>query len=266
MGPLRHPVSRWITRMACAACAAIGVRDQASVEELRKLGTSTYFELGFDLAALSELAPVHASPRYDGLKVLGISACSLTPFLGDPMVNRVYWEKMGDALALFVECRPVRIVFFSLFTGSSSERDDTIIDLIISRLPQEAVFERHSYQGDVEVYSELFSQCDWFLGAKYHAVLAAYLAGCPCAVISYNRKMTDLAQEIRLPLDRRVSADKVQPLQRWLSVLESLTRRERNGNILARPAATRRALETVTRILARTNSTVFSTTRVEHGR
>jgi polysaccharide pyruvyl transferase WcaK-like protein len=266
MGPLRHPVSRWITRMACAACTAIGVRDRASIDELRRLGTNTYFELGFDLAALTGIGSEQRVPRPDYSEVLGVSACSLTPFLGDPQQNRDYWERMGDALALFVRSRPVRVVFFSLFTGSSSESDDAIIDVIAARMPEGAALERHSYCGDVESYSSLFNQCDWFLGTKYHAALSAYLAGRPCAVISYNRKMTDLAEEIRLPLSWRVSADKVQPLLKWLNVLESLTGNGITGIVLARSAARQRACETVARVLARTNQSGHSAARFEHGR
>ncbi len=232
MGPLRHPVSRAITRLACAACTAVGVRDQASVDELKSLGTRTYFELGFDLAALPSPAAISPEWQQNTVGVLGVSACSLTPFLGDAQLNREYWQTLGDALAQFVARTPVKIIFFSLFTGASSESDDAVIDMIVARLPQGTLFDRYSYHGDVEAYGALFSKCNWFLGTKYHALLSAYLAGCSCAVVSYNRKMTDLAEDIRLPLDRRVSADKVQPVRRWLQVLESLTQKERNGTLL----------------------------------
>jgi polysaccharide pyruvyl transferase WcaK-like protein len=254
VGPLQHRISRWITRLAFAACTAIGVRDQASVREMKRLSTKKPYEPGFDLAALSFSPPAPSVTAHSATgtqRVLGVSACSLTPFLGDSALNERYWHTMGDALNRFVQANSVRVVFFSLFTGGSSESDDTVVDLIVSRLPREFVYPRYSYQGDVGAYTALFGQCDWFLGTKFHAALAAYIAGCECAIVSYNRKMTDLAEEISLPPARRVPADQVQPVEAWLNVLNSFSHEECLPGMLDRAEARRRAIQAADAVLDR---------------
>jgi len=252
-GPLRHPISRWITRLAVAACGAIGVRDQASVDELRKISPGIPCELGFDLAALSLLASPDVPTAVDPPKpsrVLGISACSLTPFLGDAAMNENYWQTMGDALARFAQENSVRIVFFSLFTGASSESDDDVTDIIISRLPEVVTYSRHSYEGDVDAFTALFDECEWFLATKFHAALGAYLYGCECAIVSYNRKLTDLAKEIYLSPDRCLPAHQTQPVEVWLSVLNSFMQ-DGTTSVLNRQEAKRRAYKAVEAVLAR---------------
>jgi polysaccharide pyruvyl transferase WcaK-like protein len=261
VGPLRHPISRWITRTAFAACTVIAVRDQASVDELKKISMKIPYESGFDLAALSfsPSVPSAATDRTRRIqRVLGISACSLTPFLRDSALNERYWHTLGDALNCFMQATSVRVVFFSLFTGESSESDDLVIDLIASRLPKGHDYTRHSYQGDVGAYTALFGQCDWFLGTKFHAALAAYIAGCECAIVSYNRKMTDLAKEIGLPPDRRVPADRIQPVEVWLDLLNSFSHEECVPSLLDRTEAKRRAMQAVEAALDRTGGSQVS--------
>lgn len=269
VGPFRHRLSRWIARVAFAACTAIGIRDQASVEELKKLRTRAPYEVGFDLAALAAPAGARACAAESsthGPKVLGISACSLTPFLGDARVNEQYWQTMGDALARFTQENPVRLMFFSLFTGESSESDDTVTDIIVSRLPASLVYERHSYRGDVEDYGALFDHCDWFLGSKFHGALAAYLSGCECAIVSYNRKMTDLADEIGLAAERRVAANKLQSMEVWLDVLRSFSPPRNFAGMLDRTEGRRRAQQGVEAVLERVRVTGLLREANGHGR
>jgi polysaccharide pyruvyl transferase WcaK-like protein len=273
VGPVRHPVSRWLTRCAFAACTAIGVRDVASVAELKKLKTKTPHKLGFDLAALAApggarsnaAARAAAGNSPQEPKVLGVSACSLTPYLGDAALNLRYWQTLGDALASFAQETPVRLIFFSLFTGNSSESDDTATDVIVSRLPPDLACQRHGYQGSVEDYRALFDQCDWFLGTKFHAALAAYLAGCECAIVAYNRKMTDLADEIGLAAERRVAADGVQSEQVWLQVLRSLQQPQTNV-LLDAAEARRRAQESVEAVLQAVHARGLAPTEGIYGR
>jgi len=250
IGPLRHRVSRWFVRAALAACDCIGVRDKASLEMLYQLHANIPHYLGFDLSLLvnrRERGTMYHSPKRQ--HVLGISACSLTPFLGDAQLNRQYWWALGDALELFAKDYPVRIIFFSLFTGTSSESDDTATDLIVSRFPKELMFERRSYNGQVEAFAAQIAECDWFLGTKYHAAVAAYEAGCEFAVVAYNQKVSYFADEIGLPHERRIEAGRVQSVDTWLNALKSLADREQGTSLVSPVEAASRARCGLTAVL-----------------
>jgi polysaccharide pyruvyl transferase WcaK-like protein len=250
IGPLRYPISRWISRLALTACGSIGLRDGASAKTLVDLSSTFRYELGFDLAALhSRHLPVAEENKWKGRKALAISACCLAEFLGGQKLNDRYWWALADALTIFSLEQPVRIVFLSLFTGESSESDDAVADLIAARLPHDLPVDRRSYNGCVEELSAEFERSDWFLCTKYHAALAAYLWGCNFAVITYNRKVSDLADEIGLPLDRRARADMPLPVEVWLEVLRSFAKGNPGGHLLDRHEAKRRARLAVIRVL-----------------
>ncbi len=249
VGPLRHLLSRLITRIALAACSAIGVRDEASCLELKRIGSNIPLALGFDLAALSFSSSPRVSNCESSTRVLGISACSLTPFLGDAELNRQYWRIMGEALAAFTQANRIQLEFFSLFTGDSSESDDTVVDLIVSQLGPGATYRRHRYNGERDHFTELFQGCDWFIATKFHAAISAYLAGCECAIVSYNRKMIDLANEMHLPQERCVDAGNLQPTATWLRLFESLSRRQTSASLLDRAEAQRRAQQAVEQVI-----------------
>lgn len=242
IGPIRRRFSRWIIRAAFAACDCIGVRDKASLEVLDGVRVKVPRYLGFDLCALvGSKAGGTASRAPRGQPVLGISGCSLTPFLKDAELNRRYWWALGDALALFAKECPVRIIFFSLFTGTSSESDDTVADLVASRFPKDLIFERRSYDGDAEAVAAHMARCDWFISTKYHGAAAAYLAGCEFAVVTYNQKLAYFADEIGLRRERRIAADGVQPVETWLRVLNSFAEGEQRAGLVSHVEAACRA-------------------------
>jgi polysaccharide pyruvyl transferase WcaK-like protein len=235
VGPLRHRLTRWISRLALLACTSIGVRDGASMRTIRSLSPRIRCELGFDLAALIpfDFAPLNQKNCPSRRNTLAISVCSLTEFLGDATINERYWSTLAEAIGRFhKEERPIRIMFFTLFRGGFSEGDEATAKLIASRLPNDIPVSFCSYANSVEDLWGDLAKCNWALCTRFHAAVAAYLSGCNFAVISYNRKLIDLADEIGLPRDRRVSANAPQPAAVWLGVLRSLATQDIGSDLL----------------------------------
>lgn len=190
-----------------------------------------------------------------GAKVLAISACSLTEFLGSQKLNEEYWSSLADALTIFNREQSFQVVLLSLFTGTSSAGDDTAATLIASRLPPGLVVQRRRYCGRVKEFSAEFDDCDWFLCTKFHAAVAAYLAGRNLVVITYNRKVSDFADEINLPSDRRVPANAPQTRDVWLSALRSLAKYDIGGRLLDQHEAGDRARGAAVRVLQSAGTT-----------
>jgi polysaccharide pyruvyl transferase WcaK-like protein len=176
---------------------------------------------------------------------MGISACSLTGFLGSSELNDRFWASLAEAIGVYHERQPVRVELLSLFTGTSSEQDDTVNDLIESLLPPGIPVLRRRYSRNVREFAQEFLRCEWYVCTKYHAALAAYLAGSNFAVVTYNRKVSDLADEIAMPAARRVAADGVQPVSAWLDLFQSLGSFDVAPQLLDRRRAAARARQAV---------------------
>ena len=73
-------------------------------------------------------------------------------------------------------------------------------------------------------------------------------------MISYNRKLTDFADEIGLTKDRRVAADKVQTVETWLTVLRSLAEETFDSGLLRRTEAASRAEQCLNTVLNHTQA------------
>ncbi len=253
VGPLSYSISRLIARVAFRACTAIGVRDQASKDTLAELSPSIRCERGFDLALLDEEILSSAPRCIDGHpKKLALSVCSLTEFLGSSALNDKYWSALSQALTTFhAEC-PIRVSFISLFTGRSSEGDETIARLVAAGLPADLPVEYHKYTGSLGDLSKTLAAADWLICTKFHAAVAAYALRSNFAIVSYNRKVRDFADEVNLPFHRRVDANVPQPVSVWLDVLRSLVSQEQSHEILDLHESRLRAQHALRKVLKTT--------------
>ena len=225
IGPFRSAITRLISRLALAQCRAIGVRDQASANSFAELGSSTPLFQGQDLAMLrADSVRFRTVRNPSARRTLGISVCSLAPFLKEPQQEELYWRMFAEALAIFSESQDCSYVFFSLFEGQGLTLEDKrIADQVISYLPGKLSARHCVYAGNPTEFRDAIGACDWFIAAKYHAAVAAYLAGADLAVIPYHRKLYDLADEIGLPESRRVNIHEPVPVAAWLSLLQTFT-------------------------------------------
>jgi polysaccharide pyruvyl transferase CsaB len=262
IGPLRRPLTKCLSRIAFSACASIGVRDQASARTLSGTHYSGPCEIGFDLAAVRVPTMTQRARSRGERLVLAISACSLSEFLGSADLNASYWSNLGQAISIFNEQQPIRVKFCSLYTGASSDSDELAAEIIRNQLPKDLALEHAKYDGSIERFALEFSAADLFLCTKYHAAVMAYLWSCNFAVITYNRKVADFADEIGLPGRRRVDASRPQPVDVWLQVLHELASGDISQELLSREEASNRATQAVLKILADSGITLVRAPKV----
>jgi polysaccharide pyruvyl transferase WcaK-like protein len=244
VGPLRGFFPRWISRAAMGSCTSIAVRDRGSLETVRTLTSKTPCDVGFDLAMLRPPLPYRPAGRCQE-RTIAISVCSITEFLGSRQLNDLYWTRLAQALATVHSEHPFRVKIFCLFTGGKSMVSDRqVADLIDSKLPAGAGSEICEYSGDVDQFSRRFLEADVFLCSRYHAAVLAYANNCNFAVITYNRKLEDFADEIRLPRWRRMPTDSPQPVSKWASLIEGLFE-GRHEDLLDAGAARERSIQAV---------------------
>lgn len=222
VGPLGRRISRWISGAALSACNSICVRDQASAALVLTLSNRVPCHVGFDLAGLdAPNFPSTVKPPAT-IRSVAICPCSLSEFSHAKHHDERYWAPLADALAILHRDNPIRIIFLCLFSGCSAVPDSAIARLIADRLPIGVPIEFRVYQGQLDQFFGEFSGDHAFLCSKYHSAVAAYLAKRKFAVIGYNKKVMDFADEIHLDADLRIKTHEPQPSTLWLTVLRKL--------------------------------------------
>ena len=67
-----------------------------------------------------------------------------------------------------------------------------------------------AYDGDIEPIIEETARCRGLIATRFHAAVVSWLVGRPTAVVCYNRKVRDFADQVNLPEAWRFAGD--QPL------------------------------------------------------
>lgn len=195
IGPIEHPVSRAICRVALGLSSIIQTRDIPSYNEaIALVGRRTKVLHGHDLSVL------HNHPKgssvSDTTYTLAISACDLTPFLSGED-SEAPWSALSEAIKSVSTHldKKLNIRIFSFFTGSGEKNDRNISELLKSKLNEFHV-EIHDYHDDPMLLWEQLIKCDSLVATRFHALVAAYLAGQPALPLSYNRKVRDFSAEV----------------------------------------------------------------------
>jgi polysaccharide pyruvyl transferase WcaK-like protein len=196
VGPIRHPISRFLCYQSLNCCSLVLARDKASETEAKSLlGKRTRVELGKDLAVLSPVVPI--AQNSNTLGQIGFSICDLTPFV--PLEDaETSWASMIEGVHEVLDSRPVSIRFYSLFTGKSGVNDAAVSRAWGSKLAAYDVT-YCDYENDTYDFWEDFAESDVMIATRFHAVVAAYLSGLPFLAVSYNRKVRDFCSDVGIP-------------------------------------------------------------------
>jgi polysaccharide pyruvyl transferase WcaK-like protein len=218
IGPVEHPVTRVLCRLALSCAHAVMVRDSASLATTRSLGLSNVVDTGFDLAVLlgGELA------QRQRKLVIGVAPCSLEPFSEDGTLVAGYWTELAAALGEFALSTGAEVRLFGLFTGYRFSSDEATCRAIADKLPSAVERQLRLYPDTMTNAVAEFAECDVVIAARYHGLLAGFMAGSRLLAVTYNRKVGDLARSMGLAEDCIVAADVLLPREFWLSKLHHL--------------------------------------------
>jgi polysaccharide pyruvyl transferase WcaK-like protein len=201
-GPLDGAVTRAFARVALRLCDQMTVRDRASLKQVQRLVPGSAVTQSFDLAALlrRRIRPGSRGSR----QRLGVSLIDITRTrAGSTVREHRLRESVAEGLQLVLDAVPTLDV--SMLTLRGGSRED---DVAVTRYVSGRVAARHpgrvavvDYDESPHVMFEHVAECDYLLGARYHANVLAFLAGVPQLVIAYHRKCADLCEQIGLPSD-----------------------------------------------------------------
>jgi polysaccharide pyruvyl transferase CsaB len=195
VGPLRHPLTRFLTRNVLNGMRAITVRDGGSASYLHALGVQRPpIEVTADL---SFLQPPHASPRLADWWTANIPAnrpllgVALRPWPAGPTPER--YTAIADALAAVAAQTGALLLFLPMQYGT----DRALADEMSGWTPAEnRVLPLELTPREMLA---AVGRCDLLLAMRLHALIFAVHQGVPAAGIAYDPKVRDFCLAAQLP-------------------------------------------------------------------
>jgi polysaccharide pyruvyl transferase CsaB len=183
IGPLKRPLTRWLTQQVLLGCTGISVRDYASAK----------------LVSAWHLNPIVAPDpvwALAGTPVLGIAdlpyprvAVNLRSHKHFPSSSQ---EKITQALIDFQKATQASL----LLVPFQPSQDLEIARQIGSQLP--GVYKIISLQ-DPRQLKGVFQGVEMVIGMRLHSLIMGAASGCRCFALSYDPKVSRLIAEVPMP-------------------------------------------------------------------
>jgi polysaccharide pyruvyl transferase CsaB len=183
IGPLRHPLSRWIAKQSLSKCTAVSVRDEGSAELLSQWQISAL--IAPDLAWGLEASPVKGLWDLPAPRVaVNLRAHSqLTP-------NRV--AALTKAIIDFQKATQTCI----LLVPFQAARDLALAEAIQPQLPGTSQI---TSLEDPRLLKGLFQGVEMAIGMRYHSLIMALAHECLVFALSYDPKVSQLMSQLQVP-------------------------------------------------------------------
>jgi polysaccharide pyruvyl transferase CsaB len=183
IGPLKHSLTRWLTRQVLLNCTAISVRDGASANLLADWGISP----------LVAPDPVWALPArsIENLRNLPqprVAVCLRSHPQLTPERLKIFTRSLID----FQKATQT----FILLVPFQEKEDSAIAYSLADQLPQTA---QVISLKDPRELKGLFQEVKMMIGMRLHSLIMAAAHECQCFAISYDPKVTQLMSELNLP-------------------------------------------------------------------
>lgn len=166
VGPLYHPLSRFLVKKLFRHCDSVTVRDEKSLNLLQHWGIKA--ELVADPAYSLSIARVEKEP---------VTGVQLREFAG---MNENFIQNLANAIS-------GKAKVFSLQKSLDLEVCKAFAKMTDGEVVEENLIEE-------------LSRVETLVSMRFHALIVALKAGVKCAVINYDPKVQTLAETYGLPL------------------------------------------------------------------
>ena len=207
--PINSYFGKLIAKIILELADFISVRDSDSFKIIKNLNSKIDVVLAFDLAALLDL-PVGTNAIHETIKTLGIS---ILPFFeiyrGDPSKDILMVDVISKSLNKWLCEDQNRLIYLFVFKDKLRYDDVAITNNLRKKLVPSNRVHVIPYDPDPIKPLKRVSQCDAFIGMRYHSCMYSYLTDRPLLIISYFDKCLSLARDIGLPAKAILSMDEV---------------------------------------------------------
>lgn len=210
IGPFSHRSQEEAAASFLERFRYVSVRDQRSYEWTQRMGLSAQVHAGCDLAVLlPTLAEIPQRPLRlpgDPLRI-GVAPCNYAENGVYAAPSRKAWtQAFVEVMARWSRQRPLAVDVFSL-NEHPHHGDAALADALCADLRQSHVDARvvRYDEPDPLAMVAAIGRCDAMVSARLHGAIVAWLCGVPFAIVDYHRKCRDFADDVGLPLHRRIT-------------------------------------------------------------
>ena len=248
IGPFKGRFAKGIARYILHAADQVYSRDFRGIEELNKLidfpknGSKVGFsyDVGF---ALDPIAPssinfVGISPPYQSRPLVGLNVSGLLLMGGYTRKNMFglrsdYRELIRELIPFLIEERLMNVALLPHVTGEEPESDTNACEEFFRNLGEEfkgrlGILRGRYNQNEVKY---VIGRCDFLIGARMHACIAAVSQCVPAICIAYSDKFVGVMGTIGIE-DMVVDARKLDGVEMMGAIGRALDRREELRQVL----------------------------------
>ncbi|MBI1841395.1 MAG: polysaccharide pyruvyl transferase family protein, partial [Verrucomicrobia bacterium] len=210
LGPFKGAVAKYIAGYIMRTAVAVYSRDKNSFDEAGALLGDRKGKLTFshDMAfAMEPSAPaperLQGIPLGDGRPLVGLNVSGLLLMGGYTRDNMFglkasYPELIRRIVLYFVQQKGARVVLVPHVFGNQGEGDPPACEQVFRELSGQCDGRLHVLQGAFNQHEikHVIGRCDFFLGARMHACIAAVSQGVPAVCMAYSRKFAGVLESI----------------------------------------------------------------------
>jgi polysaccharide pyruvyl transferase CsaB len=204
IGPLRSRLARLWAKCVLRRCQGIWLRDEASYNEVQKLGVRC---VGTSSAAYKPLLRISSDPAFllQDTKASVVDAIhnsapqwvvAVRPWPAPLGASESDWQKrMAAALTKAAQMAKANLLFITMQPDTDAPLAESLCQLVNSAGLAATVIK----PTDFKQAQSLIGQADLVIGMRLHALVMAAISGVAAVAISYDPKVSALAQQLKLP-------------------------------------------------------------------
>lgn len=211
LGPFKGTAAKFIAGYIMRNAAAVYSRDRTSFDEAGRLLGERREKLTFSHDMAFAMEPVR--PEDSRLTGLPVSGTTLTVglnvsgllLMGGYSRNNMFGLKANYAelikriVLYFANEKKVNVVLVPHVFGEEEESDVSACARVYEELKAECGGRLHLLSGRFNQHEikHVIGRCDFFLGARMHACIAAVSQGVPAVCMAYSRKFAGVLESIK---------------------------------------------------------------------
>lgn len=224
IGPFRSRIAKWLGAFVMQRAGAIYARDEEGVFAARAMLTDDPFKVAFAYDLAFQLPSTKPAPtaipgwwseRPEGQPLVGVNVSGLLYRGGYSRDNMFGLKTEYRALVLavvehLVQRRGARVMLFPHVYGPENdvESDDAACAAVLTDLKSRCGDRLHRLEGrfDQHEIKYLIGRCDFVVGSRMHACIAALSQDVPAVGLAYSDKFAGVLRSIgmeRLVVDLR---------------------------------------------------------------
>jgi polysaccharide pyruvyl transferase WcaK-like protein len=212
LGPFNGRVAKTFGGLILRHAERVYARDQESLDEVRPLmrRNQSKLEFSYDMAFVLEPVPPSTKPGWlegngQSAPLVGLNVSGLLYSGGYTRDNMFglkadYKELIRQIIGLFISQKGARVVLVPHVFGSEGDLEsDTAAGAAIYREFENQYRGRlHLITGEYDQHEMkyLIGRCDFFLGSRMHACIAALSQGVPAVGLAYSKKFFGVMRTI----------------------------------------------------------------------